>query len=175
MRQNHAKGYGAHLFHHWRFLEDGRANPEFILNQTPYDHAQILLADRNFGCGSSRERAPKALREFGFRAVIAPSFGGIFYNNCYRNGIAPVELPIEDIRAIRDEVEASGGQGRVEVNLQTLQVTAPSGRHYMFQAPETLRQMLMQGMDEIASTLARREQLDDFRRRDRLLRPWAYC
>lgn len=170
-----AKGYGVHLFHHWRFLDDGRTNPEFILNQTPYDQAQILLADRNFGCGSSRERAPKALREFGFRAVIAPSFGGIFYNNCYRNGIVPVELPIEDIRAIRDEVEASGGHGRVEVNLETLQVKAPSGRRFGFKAPETLRQMLLQGVDEIASTLARGKQLEDFRRRDRELRPWAYC
>ena len=94
-------------------------NPEFILNQPPYDHAQILLADRNFGCGSSRERAPKALREFGFRAVIAPSFGGIFFNNCFRNGIVPVELPIEDVRLMAAEVEASRrrrtGDGRPRV------------------------------------------------------------
>ena len=81
---------------------DWRKTPEFILNRSPYNRAAILLADSNFGCGSSREAAPKALRASGFRAVLAPSFGGIFYNNCFRNGIVPVELPIEDIRAIRD-------------------------------------------------------------------------
>src|SRR5258706_2115813 len=101
-----AKGYGKNLFHHWRFLPDGSPNPEFILNQAPFDHAEILLADRNFGCGSSRERAPKALREFGFPAVIAPSFGGVFFNNCYRNGVVPVELSIEAVREILAGVEA---------------------------------------------------------------------
>lgn len=169
-----AKGYGAHLFHHWRFLADGSPNPDFILNQAPYDRAQILLADRNFGCGSSRERAPKALREFGFRAVLAPSFGGIFYNNCYRNGIVPVELDIETVRSLRDEVEASGGQGLVTVDLEALCVTAPSGLRYSFEAPQTLRHMLLEGMDEIAGTLALGETLAAFRQRDRVLRPWAY-
>ncbi len=169
-----AKGYGAHLFHHWRFLADGSPNPDFILNQAPYDHAQILLADRNFGCGSSRERAPKALREFGFRAVLAPSFGGIFYNNCYRNGIVPVEMDIETIKSIRDEVEASGGQGLVTVDLEALRVTAPSGCAYAFEAPQTLRHMLLEGMDEIAGTLALGDAITAFRQRDRALRPWAY-
>ena len=169
-----AKGYGAHLFHHWRFNADGSANPEFILNQSPYDHAQILLADRNFGCGSSRERAPKALREFGFRAVIAPSFGGIFFNNCYRNGIAPVELPIADIRQIAEQVQASRGGKAVTVDLAALCVISPAGDRFAFEAPETLRQMLMQGVDEIALTLKRQVEIDAFRTRDRKNRPWAY-
>ena len=169
-----AKGYGAHLFHRWRFLDDGQPNPEFILNQTPYDRAQVLLADRNFGCGSSRERAPKALREFGFRAVIAPSFGGIFFNNCYRNGIVPVELPIEDVRAIAQEVEATLGCGEVTVDLAALTVTSPGGRQFAFKAPGNLRQMLLEGMDEIALTLGRAQDLESFRSRDRARRPWAY-
>ena len=169
-----AKGYGAHLFHHWRFLPDGSPNPEFILNQPPYDHSQILLADRNFGCGSSRERAPKALREFGFRAVIAPSFGGIFFNNCYRNGIVPVELPIDKVRSIVDEVEASSGEGQVTVDLESQNVTSPRGMKFKFTAPETLRQMLLQGIDEIALTLAKRVDIEEFRARDRARRPWAY-
>jgi 3-isopropylmalate/(R)-2-methylmalate dehydratase small subunit len=169
-----AKGYGAHLFHGWRFLADGSPNPEFILNRAPYDHAQVLLADRNFGCGSSRERAPKALREFGFRAVIAPSFGGIFLNNCYRNGIVPVELPIESVRAIAAEVEASGGRGEVAVDLEQQVVTSPSGHRFAFAAPETLRQMLLQGVDEISLTLARLPEIAGFRERDRKRRPWAY-
>jgi 3-isopropylmalate/(R)-2-methylmalate dehydratase small subunit len=169
-----ARGYGAHLFNGWRFLADGRPNPEFVLNRQPYDRAQVLLADRNFGCGSSRERAPKALREFGFRALIAPSFGGIFFNNCWRNGIVPVELPIEDVREIAAEVEASGGRSEVTVDLEAQEVIAPGGKHYRFTAPGTLRRMLLDGVDEIALTLARGEEIERFRERDRVRRPWAY-
>ena len=163
-----------HLFNGSRYLAEGLPNPEFILNQPPYDRAQILLADRNFGCGSSRERAPKALREFGFRAVIAPSYGGIFFNNCFRNGIAPVELPIEQVRSIAAEVEASNGAGQVTVDLEQQVVLAPSGASYRFNAPEILRQMLLQGVDEIELTLSRSAEIERFRSRDRARRPWAY-
>jgi 3-isopropylmalate/(R)-2-methylmalate dehydratase small subunit len=169
-----AKGYGAHLFHGWRFLPDGRPNPDFILNQPPYDRAQVLLADRNFGCGSSRERAPKALREFGFRAVIAPSYGGIFFNNCWRNGIVPVELAIEQVREIAAEVEAAKGEAHVTVDLEAQEVSTPGGKRYAFSAPATLRRMLLDGVDEIALTLARSEDIERFRERDRVRRPWAY-
>ena len=169
-----AKGYGKHLFHHHRYRPDGSPNPEFVLNQAPFDRAEILLADRNFGCGSSRERAPKALREFGFRAVIAPSFGGIFFNNCYRNGIVPVELPIEAVRAIVQEVEASGGEGKVTVDLEAQRVTSPGGKAYGFTAPPTLRQMLLEGVDEIDLTLSKRGEIERFRQGDRARRPWAY-
>lgn len=169
-----AKGYGAHLFHWWRFKPDGSANPNFILNQRPYDHAEILLADRNFGCGSSRERAPKALREFGFRSVIAPSFGGIFYNNCWRNGIVPVELPIEQVRELADEVEASSGLAQVTVDLEGLRVRSAGGLDFGFEAPGTLREMMLQGIDEIALTLSHHPQIEAFRNADRLRRPWAY-
>ena len=169
-----AKGYGANLFHGWRFRADGSPDPDFILNQAPYTRAQVLLADRNFGCGSSRERAPKALREFGFRAILAPSFGGIFFNNCYRNGIAPVELPIESIRAIADEVAASGGTAEVTVDLAERTVTSPGGAVFRFEAPETLRQMLLQGVDEISLTLSKSAQIERYREADRLRRPWAY-
>ncbi len=169
-----AKGYGANLFHGQRFLSDGQPNPAFILNQAPYNRAQVLLADRNFGCGSSRERAPKALREFGFRALIAPSFGDIFYNNCWRNGIVPVQLPIEVVRRIADEVVASGGLGEVSVDLLALTVVSPSGHSVTFTAPEALRQMLLQGMDEIALTLARSDVIAAYREQDRVRRPWAY-
>ncbi|MBC5764554.1 3-isopropylmalate dehydratase small subunit [Ramlibacter albus] len=164
-----AKGYGAHLFHGWRFLADGSPNPEFVLNQPPYDQAQVLLADRNFGCGSSRERAPKALREFGFRAIIAPSFGGIFFNNCFRNGIVPVELPIENVRHL-----ASLGGAQVTVDLEQQVVIAADGSRFAFKSPETLRQMLLAGVDEIQLTLERGAELGAFRDRDRAKRPWAY-
>jgi 3-isopropylmalate/(R)-2-methylmalate dehydratase small subunit len=169
-----AKGYGKHLFHHHRYLADGSPNPEFLLNQPPYDRAQVLLADRNFGCGSSRERAPKALREFGFRAIVAPSFGGIFYNNCWRNGIVPVELPIELVRAIVDEVEALGGEGAVTVDLESQSVTTPRGHRYAFTSPVALRAMLLDGVDEIDLTLRRGDKIERFRAADRARRPWAY-
>jgi 3-isopropylmalate/(R)-2-methylmalate dehydratase small subunit len=169
-----AKGYGANLFHRWRFKEDGAEEPGFILNQAPYRQAQVLLAERNFGCGSSRERAPKALREFGFRAIIAPSFGGIFYNNCWRNGIVPVELPIESVRQLANEVQAQQGTPVVAVDLERCTVTAPSGQVFNFKAPEVLRQMLLKGVDEIELTLARRVEFEAFRAADRLRRPWAY-
>jgi 3-isopropylmalate/(R)-2-methylmalate dehydratase small subunit len=169
-----AKGYGANLFHGQRFMADGTPNPDFILNQPPYDQAQVLLADRNFGCGSSRERAPKALREFGFRAIVAPSYGGIFFNNCFRNGMIPVELPIEQVREIADAVQSSGGKGLVTVDLEAQEVISPTGRRYRFEAPETLRQMLLQGMDEIAMTLARLSEINTYRVADKTRRPWAY-
>jgi 3-isopropylmalate/(R)-2-methylmalate dehydratase small subunit len=170
-----AKGYGAHLFANARFLPDGQPNPNFVLNQPPYDGAQILLADRNFGCGSSRERAPKALREFGIRCVIAPSFGGIFFNNCFRNGLLPVALPIEDVRQLAEHVESSQGTAHIHVDLMQQTVTqAASGLHFQFEAPATLRQMLLQGVDEIDQTLAQRADIDLWRAADRVRRPWAY-
>ena len=172
-----AKGYGKHLFHHWRYEADGGEKADFVLNREPYRRAEVLLADRNFGCGSSRERAPKALREYGFRAVIAPSFGGIFFNNCWRNGIVPVELPIEAVKRIAEEVEAAagaGGEGRVTVDLEACTVTSPRGERFAFTAPEVLRQMLLQGADEIALTLGDRATIDAFRAADRAKRPWAY-
>lgn len=170
-----ATGYGKMLFANQRFLGDDRTpDPAFILNRAPYDQAQILLADRNFGCGSSRERAPKALREFGFRALIAPSFGGIFFNNCFRNGILPVELPIEAVRKIADEVEKSDGQAQVTVDLDAGEVRSPSGQRFRFHTPPALRTMLLRGLDEIDMTLSERAEIDAFRSRDRARRPWAY-
>ena len=170
-----ATGYGKMLFANQRFLGDDRTpDPAFILNRAPYDQAQILLADRNFGCGSSRERAPKALREFGFRALIAPSFGGIFFNNCFRNGILPVELSIEAVRQIADEVEKSDGQAQVTVDLDVGEVRSASGHRFHFHTPPALRTMLLRGLDEIDMTLSARAEIDAFRSRDRARRPWAY-
>lgn len=167
-------GYGAALFSNLRYRADGSPDPDFILNQEPWSRATFLLADRNFGCGSSRETAPKALREWGFRAVIAPSFAGIFHGNSFRNGLLPVELPVEQVRALARQMEESGGTAQVTVDLQAQVVTAPDGAHYPFRTPPVLRAMLLQGLDEIGVTLERREEIDAFRARDRALRPWAY-
>ena len=172
--RGHHEGYGPGLFGYWRYVEDRVPNPDFILNQEPWKHATILLADRNFGCGSSREPAPKALRGFGFRAVIAPSFGGIFYNNSFRNGLLPVELPIEQVRIIAEQMEASRGNARVTVDLEVQTVTAPHGEVFAFRTPSLLRRMLLEGLDEIALTLTRKPDIDRFRKADATKRPWAY-
>jgi 3-isopropylmalate/(R)-2-methylmalate dehydratase small subunit len=170
----HREGYAASLFSNLRYVGDRTPNPEFILNREPWLRGTILLADRNFGCGSSRESAPKALREYGFRAVIAPSFGGIFFNNSFRNGLLPVELPIEQVRALADQMEAAGGRAEVEVDLDAQTVTAPDGTRFSFESPQVLREMLLRGVDEIDVTLARSAEIDAYRERDRSRRPWAY-
>jgi len=168
------KGISEGLFAGWRRRRDGSIDPDFILNREPWTRAEILLADRNFGCGSSREGAPKALREGGFRAVIAPSFGGIFFNNAYRNGLLPVELPIEQVRLIAGEVEASNGREPVTVDLEHRTVTAPSGRVFPFRTPLLLRAMLLEGADEVELTLRRGAEIKIFRTADAVKRPWAY-
>lgn len=168
------EGMGDGLFADWRHRPDGSLDPGFILNRQPYDKAEILLADRNFGCGSSREGAPVALRQRGFRAVIAPSFGGIFFNNCFRNGIVPVEMPIEKIREIAAEVEETQGQGRVTVDLQAQTVTTPSGQVISYKAPGLFREMLLAGQDEVGVTLSRGDAIAAFRAADSARRPWAY-
>jgi len=170
----HREGYAASLFSNLRYIGDRTPNPEFILNREPWSRGTILLADRNFGCGSSRESAPKALRGFGFRAVIAPSFGGIFFNNSFRNGLLPVELPIEQVRALAEQMEAAGGRAEVEVDLDAQTVTAPDGTRFSFESPQVLREMLLRGVDEIDVTLARSAEIDAYRERDRSRRPWAY-
>jgi 3-isopropylmalate/(R)-2-methylmalate dehydratase small subunit len=170
----HREGYAASLFANLRYIGDRTPDPAFILNQEPWSGATILLADRNFGCGSSRESAPRALREYGFRAVIAPSFGGIFHGNSFRNGLLPVELPIEQVRVLADQMQAAGGHAEVEVDLEQQTVTAPDGTRFAFRAPAVLREMLLRGVDEIDVTLARTARIEAWRERDRQRRPWAY-
>lgn len=168
------EGCGPSLFARLRYIRDREPNPDFILNQEPWKRATIMLADRNFGCGSSRENAPKALREYGFRVVIAPSFGGIFFNNSFRNGLLPVELPIEQVREIANQMERAGGYAEVTVDLESQTVRAPDGQTFSFRSPTVLRAMLLQGVDEIDLTLSRAAEIDAYRRRDQARRPWAY-
>ena len=171
----HREGYAASLFSNLRYVGDRTPDPAFILNREPWSRGTILLADRNFGCGSSREPAPKALRGFGFRVVIAPSFGGIFFGNSFRNGLLPVELPIEQVRVLAAQMEAAGGQAEVEVDLEAQTVTAPDGTRFAFRSPPALRRMLLDGLDEVGATLARGPEIAAFRARDRDRRPWAYA
>lgn len=170
----HTEGYARSLFANWRYRSEREPDPAFILNQEPWRQATILISGRNFGCGSSREAAPKALREFGFRAIIAPSFGGIFYNNAFRNGIVLVELAADCVDEIASAIETDGGRTPLEVDLQACLVTSPSRQEYSFSVPEIFRQMLLKGVDEIDLTLENSPQIDSFRRKDRKRRPWAY-
>jgi len=167
------EGLGESLFYNWAHLADGAPNPDFILNQEPWSQATVLLADRNFGCGSSREAAPRALRQRGFRAIIAPSFGGIFFNNCFRNGVLPVELEIEKVSAIVAEM-AADPTAQVTVDLERDMVRTPGGLAYSFRSPSLMRRMLLDGLDEVALTLTYADQIRAFRQRDAGVRSWAY-
>jgi 3-isopropylmalate/(R)-2-methylmalate dehydratase small subunit len=167
--------WGAGLFAYWRYLGDREPNPDFILNQEPWKRAVILLADRNFGCGSSREPAPMALRGYGFRAVIAPSFSGIFFGNSFRNGLLPVELPIEQVREIARQMEAAGGNAQVTVDLEKEEVVAPDGQVFGFRTPAPLRRMLLTGLNEIDQTLHNIDAIRAFWDRDARKRPWVYA
>lgn len=168
--------WGAGLFAYWRYVDiDKRIpNPDFILNQEPWEHAKFLLAGPNFGCGSSREPAPKALRGFGFRVIVAPSFSGIFFNNCFRNGLLPIELGMEHIRPIAEQLAQSGGKAMLEVDLVKEQIVAPNGQVLTFRTPPVLRMMLLRGLDEIDLTLQHQTVIEKFRDSDARKRPWSY-
>jgi 3-isopropylmalate/(R)-2-methylmalate dehydratase small subunit len=148
-------GFGVHLFHDWRYLDEAgnHPNPEFCLNQPRYRGASVLLAQENFGCGSSREHAPWALADFGFRAIIAPSFADIFYGNAINNGLLPVVLSHEQVQALIDEVTAKEG-AQIEIDLEQGTVTAPSGKCFSFSMAASARVKLLEGLDAIGQTLA---------------------
>jgi 3-isopropylmalate/(R)-2-methylmalate dehydratase small subunit len=167
-------GYGERLFAYWRYEPGTRvARPDFVLNRPPFDRAVIILAGTNYGCGSSREAAVWSHVQFGIRCVIAESYGAIFYNNCIRNGLLPVTLDAASIAQIIDVVVASHGAALVAVDLEANMV-ATGGRTYSFSMKAHDRDMLLSGADEIALTLKRRDEIDAFRAKDRVERPWIY-
>jgi len=146
-------GFGAYLFYDWRFRPDGSLNPEFELNQSKAEGASILVVGDNFGCGSSREHAPWALAEYGFRALIAPSFADIFYNNCCQTGLLPVRLPASDVTELFRRSDAAAKSYEVTVDLERQQVTDASGFQAGFDMDQYRREMLLRGLDEIDRTL----------------------
>jgi len=156
-------GFGVHLFHDWRYLDDAGdvPNPDFTLNKPRYRGASILLAQENFGCGSSREHAPWALADFGLRAIIAPSFADIFYGNSINNGLLPVKLSANEVRQLMDEVASEEG-AQITVDLTTCQVTAPSGAQFSFSLAESARHKLLNGLDAIGLTLSHGAQISEY-------------
>jgi 3-isopropylmalate/(R)-2-methylmalate dehydratase small subunit len=163
--------FGPWLFEMWRYLDDGTPNPDFILNQAPFDGASFIVAGRNFGCGSSREMAVWALQEFGIRCVMAESFGDIFYTNCFQNGVLPIVLEREQLQAIAQA--AQGGQA-LTVDLENSVITLASLPAIPFSVPQAHRSALLLGQDEIAQTQTYETEIAAFQARDRASRPWVY-
>jgi 3-isopropylmalate/(R)-2-methylmalate dehydratase small subunit len=145
-------GYGQYAFFDWRFDEGGSERPGFELNQPQFEGARVLLAGRNFGCGSSREHAAWALQDYGFDVVIAPSFGDIFRSNAGKNGMAVISLPDDEVKRLMESVDLDTGS-EVTVDLEALEITAPDGRVVPFELDEAVRQRLLHGLDDIALTL----------------------
>src|SRR5512147_2256804 len=173
-------GFGPNLFDEWRYLDRGEPgmdhgrrplNPEFVLNQPRYRGAQILLARENFGCGSSREHAPWALMDFGFRAVVAPSYADIFFNNCFKNGLLPVVLEAAVVDLLFHEVLAQPGY-RLTIDLPQQVVLTPSGKSYSFNVDAFRKHNLVNGLDEIGLTLAHADEIRAFEAKRRAEQPW---
>ncbi len=161
------------LFADWRFQRDGTPNPDFVLNLPRYQGASILLAGDNFGCGSSREHAPWAIREYGFRALIAPSFADIFYNNCFNNGLLPVTLDEATVESLVKEVEATEGY-TLTVDLEAQNVITTDGRALHFDIDQFRKQALLQGLDNIGWTLSHNDEILAYENRRRQEAPWLF-
>ncbi|MDX1605590.1 MAG: 3-isopropylmalate dehydratase small subunit [Candidatus Competibacterales bacterium] len=175
-------GFGPNLFDAWRYLDKGEPgmdpgqrtrNPDFVLNQPRYEGASILLARRNFGCGSSREHAVWALDDYGIRAVIAPSFADIFFNNCFKSGLLPIVLDEAEVDRLFSEVEAEPGY-RLEIDLEAQQITTPSGGTLGFEVEPFRRHCLLEGLDDIGLTLQQADKIRAYEQRRRQEAPWLF-
>lgn len=175
-------GFGPNLFDEWRYLDEGQPgqdcsnrplNPDFILNKDRYQGAETLLARQNFGCGSSREHAPWALLDYGFRCVIAPSYADIFYNNCFKNGILPVILDDKIVNQLFEETFASEGY-QLNVDLSSQTVQTPSGESFSFEVDEFRKHCLLNGLDDIGLTLADADFIRSYEAKRKEKSPWLF-
>ena len=176
-------GFGPNLFDEWRYMDIGQPgedctqrprNPDFVLNQPRYQGATILLTRKNFGCGSSREHAPWALLDYGFRVILAESFADIFFNNCFKNGILPITQPAEEIESLFQEVEATPGF-RLTVDLPSQTVVRPDGRVLRFDIDPFRKECLLNGWDDIGLTLRHADKIRAFEERRRASQPWLFA
>ena len=175
-------GFGPNAFDEWRYLDHGepgmdnskrKLNPDFVLNQSRYLGAELLLARENFGCGSSREHAPWALLDYGFRAIIAPSFADIFFNNCFKNGILPVVLSAEAVDKLFKAVEANPGY-KILIDLEKQSVTTPDGQAYSFEVDAFRKHCLLNGLDDIGLTLQQVDKIKAFEANHKQAQPWLF-
>lgn len=175
-------GFGPNLFDEWRYLDHGEPgmdnskrplNPDFVLNQPRYHGAQILLARENFGCGSSREHAPWALDDYGFRAIIASSFADIFCNNCFKNGLLPIVLDIASIDDLFQAVTATPGY-HLRIDLEQQSIIAPNGKVYRFEVDAFRKNCLLNGLDDIGLTLQHVRKIKEYEARHKLEAPWLF-
>ncbi|MEK9766259.1 MAG: 3-isopropylmalate dehydratase small subunit [Thalassolituus sp.] len=175
-------GFGPNLFDELRYLDEGQPdadnsgrplNPDFVLNQHRYAGASVLLARENFGCGSSREHAPWALEDFGFRAIIAPSYADIFYNNSFKNGLLPIVLAEQTVARLFKETEASEGY-QLTVDLENKKVVTPSGEEIAFEVDDFRRHCLLNGLDDIGLTLQDAEEIRSYEEKRRASSPWLF-
>ncbi|WP_434777216.1 3-isopropylmalate dehydratase small subunit [Neisseria sp. Ec49-e6-T10] len=175
-------GFGVNCFDEWRYLDHGEPgmdhqsrplNPDFPLNQARYQGAQILLTQQNFGCGSSREHAPWALDDYGFRAVIAPSFADIFFNNCFKNGLLPIVLPQTVVNELFKQTFAQEGYC-LTIDLPSQTVSTPSNEQYQFEITEHRKHCLLNGLDEIGLTLAHTQAIKAYETKHKAEQPWLF-
>ena len=176
-------GFGPNAFDEWRYLDHGEPgmdnskrvpNPDFVLNQPRYQGASILLTRENFGCGSSREHAPWALEDYGFRALIGPSFADIFFNNCFKNGVLPIRLPAVDVDELFAQVLAIPGY-KLRVDLDAQTVIRPDGKVLRFDVDSFRKYCLLNGFDDIGLTLRHAEKIKDFEAKRRIEQPWMFA
>ncbi len=165
-------GLGVNLFDEMRYDDDGNEIPDFVLNKPQYRNAEILIAGENFGCGSSREHAPWAIKDFGIRCVIAPSFADIFYNNCFKNGILPIALPQEQVDALMNDA-GKGENARITVDLEAQTVTTSDGESFPFEVDAFKKHCLLEGLDDIALTLEKQASIQSYESRIAVERPWV--
>jgi 3-isopropylmalate/(R)-2-methylmalate dehydratase small subunit len=180
LKSIHKTGFGVYLFDAWRYLDHGepgqdpasrRPNPDFVLNQPRYQGASVLLARKNFGCGSSREHAPWALDQFGFRALIAPSYADIFFNNCFKNGLLPIVLPEEQVARLFDEAAAFIGY-KLTIDLEQQVIVKPDGATIPFDVQPFRKYCLLGGFDDIGLTLRHADKIRAFEAERLLTKPW---
>ena len=165
-------GLGKSLFYTLRFDENGEERPDFVLNKTAYKNTKILIAGDNFGCGSSREHAPWALDDYGIRCVIASSFGDIFYNNSFKNGILPIKLPKEDIDNLMEGAER-GANSTVTVDLESQEIIGPDGNVINFEIDAFKKHCLLHGLDDIGLTMEKEDKIQAFEEKQKNIQPWV--
>ncbi len=167
-------GFGQHLFHDWRFLDDGSDNPEFELNNPNFKGAKVLVAGDNFGCGSSREHAPWAIDDYGFNTIISTSFADIFYNNCFKNGILPIVVDAETLKALMSEISDNEGVA-FDVDLEEQTVSTPGGLNISFEVDGFRKNNMLLGLDDIGLTLKHTDKIGEYETKHKQELPWLWA